>query len=48
MFSYTESQQCARIPTTLYFDREYLCNGWSNRPAENGVIDRTIAPMLMK
>jgi len=32
-------QQCTTFRTTLDFDREYLCNGSSNRQAENGAIN---------
>jgi len=42
------TQQCTRFWTTLDFDREYLCNGSSNRQAENGVISYTIFPRSMK
>jgi len=33
-----QSQQCARLRTTLHFSRKYFRNVSSNRHAENGVI----------
>jgi len=32
-------QQCTKFRTTVDFNREYLCNGSSNRQAENGVMN---------